>query len=165
MASETNTRDKSLNQYTKYVEFLKKATKDNTEDDIKTLAQKDFQRFRHLHSWYKHVSDPQIYVPILVRGEEARYGFCPEYSDKDQTNIHFHFVSLSEIKNYKFVLGDQPEDSEPCEILSFLKFVLSDYPLILTGGIQGSNEQTNAIIEHNVKMCVLMWKSLIKPLS
>lgn len=56
----------------------------------------DFKRFSQLHSWYKHLSDCDIFYILLLPGEEWRYDFDKRLSDPEQTNFHWHFFQKNE---------------------------------------------------------------------
>ncbi len=77
-------------------------SKSKLKKQIITLLKKDFYRFAHLHSWYKHLPvKPIPFVFYLEKGEQYRYGFIPI---DDKEGPHWHFVRKNKT-NMDFILS------------------------------------------------------------
>lgn len=122
--------------------------------------EKDILRFSDLHSWYKHLDNFNIAYPLLLRGEEPRYSFDPNFDDKDQLNFHWRIVFEHNLSYYNIVMNDTEEPNNiPDDIIKFMK----QFPIYLDNDFCPSNDPKSRFLRHICKkMCENFWDELSK---
>lgn len=120
--------------------------------------EEDVFRFADLHSWYKHLHDFDKAYPLLLQGEEHRYDFDPQYTDKNKKNFHWRIVLACNLDKYGVKISD---NSEYVLIPEDIKQFMKKFPIYLDNDFCQSNNPKARFLRHIcVKMCEEFWNEL-----
>ena len=122
----------------------------------------DILRIASLHSWYKHLYSGVKGYPLLIRGEEPRYSWNPQFTDPDQSNFHWTIVMDYSIDNYHVNFGSTSSSYVP--IPDEVKEFMRKFPINLDQNFSNDDVFPESVEQcaNCVSACKEFWNALNK---
>jgi len=135
-----------------YIEFVLK------NNNKMPKSEEDVLRISGLHSWYKHLSSFQKAYPLLIKGEEPRLSFDPQFSDENQENFHWTIIMDYNIDNYNIKIND-----EYVEIPNKVKEFMKKFPIYLNNEFSPCDKPLpKFLLKICNEMCKEFWNEINK---
>lgn len=135
----------------------------------------DIERFSELHSWYKHLPKFIKVYCLLLKGEEPRNDQDSKFSDENQENYHWWFISEQQLESFivdskrKDIVIDEDKDYEDDELFDITYIhpevieMMKKHPIYFSYDFSNSLKDSAAIFQRHIarKMCKEMWEEII----